>query len=60
MQRSNKLRLSYESAPRAAAASARFRPAGVKGGILPSGGSTISEVRLLATTFVPRSSQNAL
>ncbi len=33
-------------------------PSGVKGGSLPSGVSTMSDVRLVGTTFVPRSNQN--
>ena len=34
-----------------------FCASGVNGGILPSGGSTISEVRLVETTVVARSHQ---
>jgi len=30
-----------------------FCASGVSGGIFPSGGSTINEVRLLPTTFLP-------
>ena len=61
MQRSYALRSSYESAGcsfrAAACVSARFRPASVSTGILPSGGSMMSDVRLLS---LPRSIQNSL
>ena len=40
--------------------SCHFTPAAVKGGNLPSGGSTMSEVRRVGTTLVPRSNQNWL
>ena len=37
-----------------------LRASGVNAGILPSGGSTMSDVRLLATTGVPWSRQTSL
>ena len=44
----------------AAVASLRCWPSGVRGGIRPLGGSTISEVRRVSTTLVPRSIQKLL
>ena len=64
MHRSARLRSSGPSAGlrrRAAArASARCCASGVSDGTRPSGGSTTSDVRLVPTTFVPRSYQNWL
>src|ERR1700722_11364745 len=40
--------------------SARFSPSGVNDGIRPSGGSTISDVRLVPTTLAPYSHQTWL
>src|SRR5215471_18391869 len=49
------------SARLAAACSARLRcPSGVNGGIFPSGGSTMIDVRRLGRTVVARSRQNSL
>jgi len=49
------------SGPVATTLTARFfSPSAVKGGILPSGGSTMIEVRRLAMTAVARSRQNSL
>ena len=58
MQRSCRLRFSYESAGpwvRASArrAAARSFASAVRGGIFPSGGSTIKEVRAVLTGFFP-------
>ena len=60
IHRSSKDRSSHESAgPRPRLASARaaalFCASGIKGGILPFGGSTISDVRLAFMTLVPES-----
>src|ERR1700730_8481151 len=62
-QRSCKLRFSgpSNSSPRASAArsACRFCASGVSGGIFPSGGSVIKDVRRSGTTF-PRSRPNSL
>src|SRR5437899_12830929 len=63
IQRTGRARSSGPSGGRfalSARAAAAFCASGVKGGTFPSGGSTTSDVRLVGTTFVPRSNQNSL
>ena len=64
MQRSQRFRSSGLSAGRslraAAAACSRFWASAVSGGMCPSGGSTTSDVRRVATTLVPLSHQKSL